>query len=334
MKKYIISSGSSNFLLKKVEEDIPRPAESEVLVRWKASSLNYHDLLVVKGLIPVEEGRVPMSDGVGEVVEVGKEVVDWKQGDKVMSLFFPDWTSGPPAKEKLQNISGESVDGFLTEYSCVLSHQLTRVPREMSWAEAATLPCAALTAYNALMYPTPVLKGEKVLIQGTGGMSMMAFQIAKALGAKIFVTTSSEDKANRLTDLGAEGVFNYKTADRWGKTIYKETGGVDRVLDVGGGTTMIHSIEAAKIGGSIISIGILGNGRKGEITFPKLFFKFLNIHGIAVGSKIMQNDMISFYEENNISPLISNFFKFDDVQQAFIFLSNHRHFGKVVVLFP
>jgi len=173
--------------------------------------------------------------------------------------------------------------------------------------------------------------GDSVLVEGTGGMSIFALQIAKAAGAKVYATTSSDAKAERLVDMGVEAVVNYKDDPKWGKTLFKMTGGIDHVLDVGGGSTMRNSIEAVKIGGHISSIGILGNGRKGEITFPKLFFKHIRLIGIAVGSKEMQNKMVDAIDINGMQPIIDKSFAFDQLTDAFKYQASGQHFGKIVV---
>ena len=318
--------------LKIAELDKPTPRSNEVLVRWHATSLNYHDYLVALGAIPVMNGRIPMSDGAGEVVEIGSDVNDWKVGDKVMSMFFPGWIEGAPSFRKIVGVSGETIDGYMTEYSCVAASGITRMPSGYSYSEAATLPCAGLTAWNGLIPTGGLQAGQKVLIEGTGGMSLLALQLAKAAGARIFATTSSPEKAERLMAMGCEAVVNYKDDIRWGKTIFRKAGdGVDLVLDVGGGSTMKQSVEAAKIGGKIISIGILGNGRKGEITFPKLFFKFITMEGIAVGSREMQEAMVDAIEANSVKPDIDRSFAFDQLADAFKYQASGKQFGKIVV---
>ncbi|MEE9439760.1 MAG: NAD(P)-dependent alcohol dehydrogenase [Saprospiraceae bacterium] len=333
MKTYTIISNNSNLCkLKLSTQSIPSPNKGEVLVNWKATSLNYHDYLVVMGLIQVEEDRVPMSDGAGEIVEIGEGVTEWKVGDKIMSLFFPNWTSSTPTLETIRSIPGESIDGYMCAFSCMKEDQITRMPINFNFFQAATLPCAGLTAWNALMHGCKqLLPHHKVLIEGTGGMSLWALKIAMAYNVDLYATTSSKEKANKLLDLGVTKVFDYKEDVNWGKTIFKQTGGMDHILDVGGGSTMIQSIEAAKIGGNITSIGILGNGRKGMITFPKLFFKFINIRGIAVGSRAMQMDLIKAVETLNIFPVIDKVFDFDNLQAAFEYQSSGKHFGKIVV---
>ncbi len=332
MKSVHITNGGGLEHLQIVESANPTPKDNEILVGWHATSLNYHDYLVAIGGIPVMNNRIPMSDGAGEVLAIGKDVLDWKIGDKVMSMFFPGWIDGPPKLEKIAGVSGETIDGYMTTHSCVDQNSVTRIPKGFSYAEAATLPCAALTAWNGLMYTGKLKAGDSVLIEGTGGMSIYGLQIAKAAGAKVFATTSSEIKKERLLSLGCEAVVNYKENERWGKEIYKlSDGGVDHVLDVGGGSTMNQSIEASKIGGHITSIGILSNGRKGAITFPKLFFKFLHLRGIAVGNRDMQNEMIEAIEINQLKPIIDKSFGFEELADAFKYQESGQHFGKIVL---
>lgn len=332
MKAITVKSPGGLDQLAIVERNDPSPKANEVAVRWHATSLNYHDYLVAVGAIPVQEGRVPMSDGAGEVIAIGSEVQQWKVGDQVMSMFFPGWIEGAPEFKKIVGVSGETIDGYMCEVSCVDANGITRIPKGYSYAEASTLPCAGLTAWNGLMDSGQLKAGQSVLIEGTGGMSLLSLQFAKAAGAKIYATTSSPEKAERLLDMGCEAVINYKEDEKWGKTIFRKSdGGVDLTLDVGGGSTMQQSIEAAKIGGKIISIGILSGGRKGQITFPKLFFKFITMKGIAVGNRVMQEEMIKMIEINNIKPDIDRSFGFEELADAFKYQESGRHFGKIVV---
>lgn len=315
-----------------IGKSTPSPQAGEILVQWKATSLNYHDYLVAMGAIPVADGRIPMSDGAGEVIAVGPDVLDWEVGDQVMSMFFQGWQEGRPTMMKMAALSGELVDGFAVEQSCIPAYAATKIPKGYSFAEAATLPCAAVTAWRALMVEGNLQAGDTVLIEGTGGMSIFALQIALAAGAKVYATTSSEAKAKRLMDMGVEAVVNYKEDERWGKTIARMTGGgVDHILDVGGGSTMRNSIEAAAIGGHIASIGILGNGRKGEITFPKLFFKHLRMTGLAVGSREMQNKMVNSINISGWKPVIDRSFGFEELADAFRYQESGAHFGKIVL---
>ena len=332
MKVTVVKSPGGLDNLEILERKTLIPAADEVVVRWHATSLNFHDYLVATGGIPVRNNTVPMSDGAGEIIAVGENADDWQIGDKVMSLFFPNWIDGKASLKKMMFISGETIDGYIAEQSVVKAQSLTKIPTDYTFAEAATLPCAALTAWRALMVEGNLQAGESVLIEGTGGMSIFALQLAKMAGAKIYATTSSDEKAERLKSLGVEAVVNYKTDEKWGKTINRMTkGGVDHVLDVGGGSTMRQSIEAVAIGGNIASIGILGNGRKGEITFPKLFFKQCHLNGLAVGSRIMQQQMVKAIEISAMKPIVDKSFSFDQLGNAFRHQASGKHFGKIVL---
>lgn len=318
--------------LKIIDKSDPVPGDREILVRWHATSLNYHDYLVAAGLIKVAEGRIPMSDGAGEVVAIGSNVDEWKVGDRVMSMFFPHWQEGLPSPDTTKYIAGESIDGCMSELAILKADAVTRMPKSYSFAEASCLPTAGLTAWNALMEINNLRSEEKVLVEGTGGVSMMATQFALAQDAIIYATTSTEAKAQKLKDQGCLHVVNYKEDEKWGKTIFKDSeGGVNYVLDVGGGSTMVQSIEASKMNGHIISIGILGNGRKGQITFPKLFFKFLTLQGIAVGNRAMQNRMVDYIEKHNVKPIVDRSFAFDQLAEAFDYQLSGKQFGKIAV---
>ena len=331
-KAIVVKSPGGLDNLSIIDRDIPSPQAGEVTVQWHATSLNYHDYLVAVGGIPVEDGRVPMSDGAGEIIAVGEGVSRWNKGDKVMSLFFPNWLEGRPSVARTKIINGETVDGYICEQSNISVESITRIPKGYTYAQAATLPCAAATAWRGLMVEGGLQSGQKVLIEGTGGMSIFGLQMAKAAGAIVYATTSSPAKAERLKSLGASEVVNYREDERWGNTIFKLSGGgVDHVLDVGGGSTMNQSIEATGIDGHISSIGILSGGRKGQITFPKLFFKHIRLIGIAVGSREMQEDLVDFIEQHNIQPIIDKSFGFDQLADAFRYQESGQHFGKIVV---
>lgn len=330
--KVIETNGGGLDNLKIVERPNPTPAAGEVLVQWHATSLNFHDYLVAVGGIPVHPNRIPMSDGAGEVIAIGEGVKKWKVGDKVMSMFFPNWIDGKPTLNKTRFISGETVDGYIAEQSCISEEGITAIPNGYSYAEAATLPCAGLTAWRGLVTEGNIKPGDKVLVEGTGGMSIFGLQFALMAGATVYATTSSDEKAERLKAMGATAVVNYKTDSHWGKTILKMSGGgVDHVLDVGGGSTMKQSIEAAAIGGSIIAIGILSNGRKGEITFPKLFFKHLTMKGIAVDSRLSQEEMVRAINNSDMKPVIDRSFGFEELADAFRYQATGKHFGKIVL---
>jgi NADPH:quinone reductase and related Zn-dependent oxidoreductases len=330
MKSIQIKEGEGLGKIKIIEHEIPVPASGEIRVRWHATSLNYHDYMVAKGLLPTEEGRVPMSDGAGEIDAVGADVSRWKKGDKVMSLFFPKWQHGAPTIETTRFISGETIDGYATEYSVLSSNAVTAMPKDYSYTAAATLPCAGLTAWRALVVEGQIKSGDSVLIEGTGGMSIFALQFARMAGAQVFATTGSNEKIEQLKSMGATEVVNYKEDPKWGKTLFKKTGGIDHVIDVGGNATMRQSIEAAKIYGKIYSIGILG-GPKGEILFPKLFFKHLSIIGLAVGSAAMQKEMVKAVNANKFQPMLDKQFALEELGDAFRYQEKGKHFGKIVL---
>ena len=331
MKSIHIKSPGGLENLELVETSDPQPQFGEVLVRWHATSLNFHDYLVANGSIPVADGQGPMSDGAGEVIAVGEGVSAWQAGDRVMALFFPDWLDGPASYAATKLISGESAPGFATEMSCVRSQSLTSMPADYSYAEAATLPCAALTAWRALVVEGQIKTGDRVLVEGTGGMSIFALQIAKAAGAYVYATTSSDEKAQRLTELGADHVLNYHTDEKWGKTVFKHSnGGVEHVLDVGGGSTLAQSVEAVGFCGNIVSIGILG-GRKAEFILPKLFFKHARISGVAVANRRAQQEMVRAIEQSKWRPVIDKSFSLEELADAFRYQESGQHFGKIVI---
>lgn len=330
MKSIQIKEGEGLDKITLVEKEISDPAAGEIRVRWHATSLNYHDYLVAKGVLPVPEGRIPMSDGAGEIDAVGPGVTRWKKGDKVMSLFFPRWQHGAPTIDTTRFISGETIDGYATEYSVLPADVVTAMPEDYTYAAAATLPCAGLTAWRALVVEGQIKPGDSVLIEGTGGMSIFALQFARMAGAQVFATTGSNEKIDQLKAMGATDVINYKEDPKWGKTLFQKTGGIDHVLDVGGNATMRQSIEAAKLYGKIYSIGILG-GPKGEILFPKLFFKHLSIIGLAVGSAAMQEDMVKAVNANKFQPILDKNFALEELGDAFRYQEAGKHFGKITV---
>ncbi len=309
----------------------PTPGKGEILVRVHATSLNYHDFVVALGGIPTQDGRILMSDGAGEVLAVGEGVTRFKPGDQVLSLFFPNWQDGRPALEKLLGVPGDHADGFAAELVCVPETAVTRCPVGYSYAESATLPCAALTAWRALVTEAKIKAGDTVLTQGTGGVSIFALQFAKATGARVIATSSSDEKLERLKALGADHVINYKETPQWGRAAKDLTGGlgVDEVVEIGGPGTLAQSISACRIGGHISLIGVL-TGVAGEVPTAQMFSANITMAGITVGSRREQEDMIAAIDANAIRPVLDQSFPLEGLGEAFARQASQAHFGKIV----
>jgi NADPH:quinone reductase-like Zn-dependent oxidoreductase len=310
----------------------PKPKAGEVLVRVRASSLNYHDFIVALGGIPTPDGRIPMSDGAGEVVAVGEGVTKWKAGDKVISLFFPNWQSGQVEAAGFASVPGDGADGFGCELYAGPETAFTRMPKGWTFDEAATLPCAALTAWRGMYVETRTKPGDWVLVQGTGGVSIFALQFAKATGARVIATSSSEAKLEKLRALGADHVINYKENPDWGKTAFELTGGrgVDEVVEIGGPGTMAQSINACRPGGHISLIGVL-TGVSGEVPTAALFSRNITLSGITVGSRRQQEDMVDAIDATGFKPVIDSRFPLDQIAAAFAHQASQQHFGKIVL---
>lgn len=326
------AQGAPDKLVIETRKD-PAPGPGEILVRVRASSLNFHDLAVVYGMIPVADGRIPMSDGAGDVVAVGAGVKAFKPGDQVLSTFFPNWAGGGPALERVMGVPGDHVDGFAAEHVAMPATAFTRIPKGWSLTEAATLPCAALTAWRALIVDAAIRPGSVVLTQGTGGVSIFALQLAKAAGARVVATSSSDEKLARLKDLGADHVINYKTDTNWGRSAAEWAGqGVDAVIEVGGPGTLNQSITACRIGGHVSLIGVL-TGWSGEVMTALQMSKSVAVKGITVGSREDQVNMIAAIEANGIRPVIDSRFPLDDIAGAFAHQRSQKHFGKICLEF-
>jgi NADPH:quinone reductase-like Zn-dependent oxidoreductase len=310
------------------ERATPAPGPGEVLVRVRASSLNFHDFAVVSGMLPVPDGRIPMSDGAGEVIAVGAGVSAWKAGDQVLSAFFPNWPAGGPSQPRLTGVPGDHVDGFAAEYVAMPATAFTRLPRGWSMVEAATLPCAALTAWRALIVEARIRPGDVVLTQGTGGVSIFALQLAKAAGATVVATSSSPQKLARLEALGADHLINYKEDPAWGERAAALTGGVHAVVEIGGPGTMAQSIQACRIGGHISLIGVL-TGFAGEIPTGVAMGKNITIKGVTVGSIQEQEEMIVAIEAAGLRPVIDSTFPLERIAEAFAHQISQKHFGKI-----
>lgn len=316
-----------------VERDIPKPKDNEVLVKFHAVSLNYRDLLMVTGKYNpnLKTPIIPCSDGAGEVIEVGKNVKRWKIGDRVMPTFMQGWIDGEIEYKKARTALGGDLDGCLCEFGTFHEEGLVKIPESLSYVEAATLPCAALTAYNALFISGRLKPGEIVLTQGTGGVSIFALQFAKAAGAKVFILSSSDEKLQRAKKLGADELINYKEVFDWDQTVLRltEKRGVDHVIELGGAGTLQRSLKAVKMGGHVAVIGVLaGNG---EFDPLLIIMKAIRLQGIFVGSREMFEQMNKFIEKQQIRPVIDRVFEFENTLEAFKFMESGSHFGKIVI---
>lgn len=315
-----------------------RPGPGEVLMRVHASSLNFHDYVVVTGGIAAADGRIPMSDGAGEVIEVGPGVdaptlqPPLAVGDRVLSLFFPKWQDGRPSQARRIGVPGDQVDGFASEYVTMPAFALTRQPERYTHAQSATLPCAALTAWRALMVEGQVQAGEVVVVQGTGGVSLFALQFAKAAGATVIATSSSDEKLARLRELGADHVINYRSQPKWAKAVAEFTNGMgaDHIVEVGGPQTLVQSIHACAVGGHISMIGVL-TGVQGPVATASLMSKNIRLQGITVGSCKHQLDMLRAIEAIGLQPVMDRHFPLEQIGDAFRHQASGRHFGKIVL---
>ncbi len=312
------------------DREIPRPGRGEVLVRVHASSLNFHDYVVVTGLLPTPDGRIPLSDGAGDVVEVGDGVTEFSAGDRVVATFFPFWQGGEATPALTRPVPGDTLDGYAREYVSLPATAFTKAPAGYSHVEAATLTCAGLTAWRGLVTAGGVKPGDTVLIQGSGGVSVFALQFAKAAGATIIATSSSDEKLERLKHLGADHLINYKSVPDWGMTAKEITGGrgVDHVIEIGGPGTLGQSIAACRMHGHIALIGVL-TGFSGEVPTAALFMSQIRVTGISVGSRADQEDMIRAITATGIRPVIDATYSLDGIGEAFRYFQSRRHFGKI-----
>jgi NADPH:quinone reductase-like Zn-dependent oxidoreductase len=321
--------------MERVEQPDPVPGTGQIVVRVRAVSLNYRDLLTVQGKggafrLPI----IPFSDGAGEVAAVGDGVTRISVGDRVCPMFFQSWFDGGPSASGRRLALGGTRPGVLQEMMVLDAEGVSRFPPHLTFEEAATLPCAALTAWRALFVEAGLRPGETVLVQGTGGVSIFALQFAKLAGAAVIVTSSSDEKLERAKALGADHTINYRSVPEWGKAAAEWTGaGVDHIVEVGGKDTFQQSLEAARVGGTILVIGVL-SGFAQQIAIPTLFAKNLRVIGLSVGSRKMFEEMASAIDRNRMKPVIDRTVTFDAVPEALKLMQQGGHFGKIVVQFP
>ena len=336
MKAFEIQNKFGLESLTQVERPEPTAAPLHVVIKMSAVSLNYRDLLTVEGKynprLPLP--LVPLSDGVGEVVSIGEGVARVKVGDRVAANFSQKWLGGEPARSKLGASLGGPLDGMLSEFRALHEDGLVHVPSHLTDEEAATLPCAAVTAWNSLINLGGLRAGETVLLQGTGGVSIFALQFAKLSGARVIITSSSDEKLERAKALGADFGINYSTTPDWDKQAKRITGGmgVDHIIEVGGAGTFASSLRSIKIGGHI---GLIGNlsGNATEVNLILILMQNLRIQGVLVGSRDTFEAMNRAIALHELRPVIDRVFAFDEARQAFEYMASGSHFGKICIKF-
>jgi NADPH:quinone reductase-like Zn-dependent oxidoreductase len=333
--KAFTTLGDGIEVLKLNEVPLPEIKSGEILVKIMAASLNYRDLLVINGIDgwkPVSS-RIPVSDGVGEVVAVSENVSQWKLGDLVAGIFLPKWLDGDLTAEKyVLPLGGAMADGVLAEYVAFDQNSVVKIPNNLTPIEAATLPAAAVTAWHAVSRRSRVQSGESVLIQGTGGVSLFAAQFVHALGGQIIITSSSDEKLEKARELGASATINYKKFPDWDKQVLELTDGkgFDHVIEVVGGENLNRSLNAVRLSGTICFIGLIA-GLSAPINTYQFVTKNVRIHGIETGSREMFEEMNRFIEFHQLKPVIDKVFGFSEFPEALKYLESGAHFGKVVL---
>jgi NADPH:quinone reductase-like Zn-dependent oxidoreductase len=312
----------------------PRPGHGQVLVRVRAVSLNYRDLLTVQGKYNPKQKLplIPCSDGVGEIVEVGDGVTRVRPGDRVCANFAQRWIAGEPDREKLRSTLGGPLDGMLAELVALSEEGVVRVPDHLTDEEAATLPCAGLTAWSALVTDGGLAAGDTVLLQGTGGVSIFALQFAKLLGLRTIITSSSDEKLERARALGADETINYQQTPDWGPRVKELTGGtgVDLVVEVGGAGTLKQSLLAVRMGGAIALMGVLA-GNSLELPLPLIFMQRVRIQGTLVGSREGFETMNRAVALHKLRPVVDRVFPFEETRAALELMERGGHFGKICI---
>jgi NADPH:quinone reductase-like Zn-dependent oxidoreductase len=335
MKSYHANKGAGLASLTVKEHDIPVPGPHEVLVRVQATSLNYRELMILRGTypMPIKPEVIPLADGAGEIVAVGPGVTRAKVGDRVMATPLPQWIDGPFGGWDYAAQIGGSLDGMLTEYTLLSEEWIVHIPDHLSFEEAAALPTAAITAWNALTGGArPLQAGETVLTLGSGGVSLFTLQFAKLFGARVIATTSSEDKAQRLKALGADDVINYRTTPNWHEVVRELTGGrgVDYAIEAIGPDTFEQSIKATAIEGQITTIGWLPSDVS-TINYAVIAMSLAKLRAIFAGSRAQFIAMNRAIAQNRLKPVIDHVFPFKDAKEAYGYYEEARPFGKVII---
>lgn len=334
MQAYRIYSGRGSNALERIDHNPPPPGPNDVRISVGAVSLNYRDLMIARGDYPVsgENPPVAVADGAGRVIAVGREVTRFRVGDRVIGSYFSRWIDGEPTAAKLEWVPGATLDGFLSEEAVFHEDFLVAAPEHLSLAEASTLPCAGVTAWQALFVEGRVRPGHTVLLQGTGGVSIWALQLAKAAGLRVIITSSSDAKLERAKALGADETINYRQQPQWQENVLRLTGGqgVDLVIEVGGHDTLSRSVAATRIGGTVALVGGV-SGFASPLDIIPLLVGSKRLTGIAVGNRAMLEDLARFVGHARIHPAIDRTFGFDQAREAYAYLESAKHFGKVVI---
>lgn len=316
------------------EVPAPQPGPGQVVVDVHAVSLNYRDLMTVKGAYNprLQPNRIPCSDGAGTIAAIGEGVTEVAVGDQVCGTFFQRWIDGDPAPEKFKGALGGDIDGTLAQQILLDQHGVVKFPAHLTFEEAATLPCAGVTAWNAVVTAARTKSGDTVLVLGTGGVSCFALQFAHNLGARVLGTSSSADKLRRAAELGLDAGFNYRDDPEWARWAVSQTGGrgVDLTVEVGGAGTFQQSLAATRIGGVVTQIGVLA-GREQPLMITPILHKMLQIRGIYVGSRQHFLEMNRAIAQTRLRPVIDRVFSFGEAREAFQTMENASHFGKIVI---
>lgn len=334
MKAYLVKSDQGIDAIELVDRPDPTPGPRDVVFRVRANSLNFRDLIVTKGGYHRNDTRpvIPLSDGAGEVVAVGDQVSRFRVGDRVVGSFFRDWIAGDVSEWEMQSSLGGGIDGTLCEYVCLPEVACLAIPEHLTFEEAATLPCAAVTAWQALVSLGNVKAGDTILTLGTGGVSVFAIQFAKLHGATVIATSSSDEKLARAKELGADHLINYKTRPEWDQVVREITGGrgVDNTVEVGGPGTLEKSLAATAVSGRVSLIGVL-TGATGAVNPMMALFNRVAIQGIYVGSVEMFAAMNRAISASGLRPVVDREFSFEKARDAYHYLERGEHFGKVVI---
>jgi NADPH:quinone reductase-like Zn-dependent oxidoreductase len=317
-----------------MERPVPRPRAGEVLLKIHATSLNFHDLIGIDGGIrglPVP--RVPCSDASATVLAAGDGVEHIAGGDAVIPNFFLNWISGPISRDVMSPVLGDQIDGTLQTYLCLPAKSVVRAPAGLSHDEIATLGCAALTAWRSVVVEAQLQPGQTVVLQGTGGVSLAALAFARMLGARVIITSSSDEKLARAKTLGADVLINYRTTPDWSAAVLDATAGegANLVVEVGGGETLARAVNATKIGGHISVIGVLSGYQAANFPLAKVMGKNLTVRGITVGSVANLDAMCRAIEVNGYRPVIDGIFDLDSAHEAVATMKKQGYFGKIVI---